>query len=189
MDNTRSTLWGDEWFACFCIYHVVWLCVPRLTLFSFKAVRIFCLLSKIKTEILFPFICFRVGCQTFQPEKWAKNVFYIAAEEGRVRATHSHTFTHLGVVEYHQCHCILLTDHLHQSLRSVRLHGLCLREMRKGKIGPVQGEIKLSSCSVRLCTHTLCLAWLLLAAPPSPLLYSHPFSPASAVGTCAVSNS
>ena len=72
-----------------------------------------------------------------------------------MRATHSHTFTHLGVVEYHQCHCILLTDHLHQSLRSVRLHGLCLREMRKGKIGPVQGEIKLSSCSVRLCTHTL----------------------------------
>lgn len=165
------------------------LCVPRLSLLSFKAGMIFCLLYKIKTNYFSIYLLQSRLSEPSETEKWAKNVLYIAAGEGRVRAAHSHTFTHLGAVEYHQCHCILLTDHLHQSLRSVRLHGLCLREMRKGKIGPVQGEIKLSSCSVRLCAHTLssltppcCPTLSSLVLPPS-------LSPVSAVGTCAVSNS
>lgn len=105
------------------------------------------LLFKSETDIL-PCLG-RHGC--FQPE----NVLFIAAGWSRVRSAHSHTFTHLGAVQYHRCHCVLLTDHLHQSLRSVCLRGRYVSEMRKEKIGPVQGEIKLSSCSECVCVHSL----------------------------------
>lgn len=183
MDNTStpfevmtdfSVLWT-------CLTILLCVCVCQGYLRSLLQQRRFSFCSikwqKIRTEIL-PCICFRVGCHGgFQPEKWAKNVFFIAAGRSRVRSAHSHAFTHLGAVQYHQCHRVLLTDHLHQSLRSVCLRGLCLSEMRKEKIGPVQGEIKLSSCSVCVHTHTVCLVWLLLTAAPSPLLCSRPSLP------------
>lgn len=128
------------------------------------------LCSPSEAERLFVFIVFTVAA-VFNQIKWAKTVFFVVAARGRVWSTHSHTFTHLGAVQFHQCHHVLLTDHLHQPLRSACLRERCLSEMRKEKIGPVQGEMELSSCSVcvHTDTHTVCLAWLLLTAPPSPL--------------------
>lgn len=58
----------------------------------------------------------------------AQNVAAEWSTEGGGRGVgraHSHTFTHLGAAHFHQCHRVLLTDHLHQPLRSA-----CLPESR-----------------------------------------------------------
>lgn len=105
-----------------------------------------------------------------KPEMWAKNAFFIAAGRSRVRSAHSHSFTHPGAVQCCRRHCVLLTDHLHQSLRSVRLRGLCLSEMRKEKIGR---EKAVAAVCVCVCVHRLSG----LTPPHSPTLPSHALPP------------
>lgn len=128
------------------------------------------MLCEMEEEIHLPGAYFSQPCSF---SKCAKNALLAAAGRSGAQPARWCTFTHLGAVQHHRCHRALLTDHLQQPLRSV-----CLREQRlserreRRKIGPMQGEIKLS-CSVCLHrhrhTHSACLAWLLLTAPPSPL--------------------
>lgn len=170
MDN-KQLLRGDDFFAlwtCLITFVCVYVCQGHL------CSRIFFSLYKSETEIPPPCVCCRVGCQS-SSKNHPKNVFFIAAGRSRVRAAHSHTFTHLGAVRYHQCHCVLLTDHLHQSLRSVCLRGLCLSEMRKEKIGPVQaGRDK----AQQLLTHTHTQSVSGLTPPRRPTLPSLSCAPA-----------
>ncbi len=186
MDDSRTLLRGDEGFLR--SLNLIYLCrVGCLCVSSSSEAERDCLFP----PVLFPLRCFYCHSR-FQPEKWTENVLFIAAGRSRVRSAHSHSFTLLGAAQYHRCHPVLLTEHLHQLLRSVLLQKLRLSEMRKEKIEPVQGEIKHSSCSVCVHTGTHTFSQSMLTPPHCPTLPSHMLRllfPSSAVGTCAVSDS
>lgn len=110
-------------------------------------------------------------------EMFTKNVFFVVKAKGRVRATHSHAFMHLGAVQFQQCHRVLLTDHLHQLLRSACLREYRLSEMREGKdrAGAGRDKIQQQLCvSPHRHTHTHSLFSL---TPPCHPTLSTPVLP------------
>lgn len=91
----------------------------------------------------------------FQPEKNGPRIYSLYLQWGEGLGQHSHSLSRSReLFSFILVAAFLLTDHLHQALRSARLRGRSLSEMRKEKIRPVWGEIKLCSCSVCLLTQT-----------------------------------
>ncbi len=134
----------------------LFVCVCGDRLCSLLKLREIVLSCSIKTETE---IC--LGCihcpSCFHTERWTESVFFTAAGRNRVRSSHSHTHTFSPSWELLSIISVtlfVLTEHSHQLLRSVCLQELRLSEMRKEKIGAVQGEIEHSSCSVCPHTHT-----------------------------------